>query len=114
MIEQARREGPFEAWQMQNIGQNVTRLRKRITAIEAEAERAPAKDVEGEGYRIVENTDLGRIQIVFDEKPEESARRILKSECFRWAPSQEAWQRHLNANGRSAVCRALYRLAQAT
>jgi len=115
MIQKCRAEGSdlFPAWQLQNLGQNIARLRKRLEDVQAEAARAPAEDVAYDGFTIVENTELGRIQILFDEKPDDGARRILKNEGFRWAPSQDAWQRHLNANGRSAVRRALYRLARA-
>jgi len=115
MIQKCRAEGSalFPAWQLQNLGQNIARLRKRLEDVEAEAARAPAEDVAYDGFTVVENTELGRIQILFDEKPDDGARRILKNEGFRWAPSQDAWQRHLNANGRSAVRRALYRLARA-
>ncbi len=95
----------FLPWEFQNLGQNIARLQKRLAEIEAEADRAPAEDVEGDGYRVVENTELGRIQMLFDAKPDSDMRSILKRNGFRWAPSQDAWQRHLNENGRMAVQR---------
>ena len=97
----------FPAWELQNLGQNIARLEKRLDQIKAEADRAPAEDVEGDGYRLVENTELCRIQILFDAKPDADTRAILKRNGFRWAPSQDAWQRHLNENGRYAAKRAL-------
>ena len=106
--------GPaFKPWELQNLGQNITHLERRLEDIRAEAERAPAEDIEGDGYRVVENTDLGRIQMIFDGKPDEATRRILKRNGFRWAPSQDAWQRHLNANGRNAVRHVRYALRKA-
>ena len=107
-IEGARHQGGmFELWESQNLGQNIARLKKRRAAIEREAERAPAEDVEGEGYRLVENTGLNRIQFLFDEKPDADLRTTLKRNGFRWAPSQDAWQRHLNENGRYATKRII-------
>lgn len=44
-----------------------------------------------------------RIQLFFEGKPEPEVRDVLKHNGFRWAPSVGAWQRHLNANGKSAV-----------
>lgn len=105
ILEQARREGGFEAWRLYNLGQTIARLRKRLAEMKAEAERVPAENVEGNGYRVIENTGLGRIQIVFDEKPDTDTRALLKRNGFRWAPSQDAWQRHLNENGRYTVRR---------
>ena len=114
MIETARRKSPlYESWEFQNLSQNIARLRKRLDQIAAEADRAPAEDVEGEGYRVIENTDITRIQIVFDAKPDADARTILKRNGFRWAPSQDAWQRHLNNNGRHAVKQVLRSLKAA-
>jgi hypothetical protein len=39
---------------------------------------------------------MNRLQLIFDEKPNESQRTQLKSSGFKWAPSQGAWQRQLN------------------
>lgn len=114
MIETARQKSPlYESWEFQNLSQNIARLKKRLDQIAAEADRAPAEDVEGEGYRVIENTDITRIQIVFDAKPDADARTILKRNGFRWAPSQDAWQRHLNNNGRHAVKQVLRSLKAA-
>lgn len=114
MIETARQKSPlYESWEFQNLSQNIARLKKRLDQIVAEADRAPAEDVEGEGYRVIENTDITRIQIVFDAKPDANARTILKRNGFRWAPSQDAWQRHLNNNGRHAVKQVLRSLKAA-
>ena len=103
----------FPAWELQNLGQNIARLEKRFDQIKAEADRAPAADVEGDGYRLVENIEINRIQIMFDAKPDADTRAILKRNGFRWAPSQDAWQRHLNENGRYAAKRALASIAAA-
>ena len=44
---------------------------------------------------------------MFDGKPEEAVRNVLKANGFRWAPSQEAWQRQLTTNGKYALKRVL-------
>lgn len=115
MIEKCRGEGRslFPAYILQNLGANITRLRTRLENVEAEAKRAPAEDVEHDGYRVVENTHMSRIQLVFDAKPDADTRAMLKRKGFRWAPSQDAWQRHLNANGRNAVRHVAYALRKA-
>ena len=59
---------------------------------------------------MVENVEANRLQFIFDGKPDAATRQILKDHAFRWAPSQDAWQRQLtNAARHSAnlVIRAL-------
>lgn len=51
------------------------------------------------------NTADNRLQIFFEEKPDEETRSSLKSNGFRWAPSAGAWQRQLNDNAIFAVGR---------
>ena len=57
------------------------------------------------GVRIIQNTDINRLQIEFDDKPDEEMRSKLKANGFKWAPSQGAWQRQLTDNATAAVKR---------
>ena len=59
--------------------------------------------VDFDGGYIYENPELDRIQIIYDSKPERDVIDRLKHHGFRWSPSQGAWQRQLNRNGRRAV-----------
>jgi hypothetical protein len=65
------------------------------------------------GVRLVENAEAARIQLIFPGKPDEATRSLLKSNGFRWAPSESAWQRHLNNAGRWAAERVLKELGAA-
>ena len=56
---------------------------------------------------IVRNLEADRLQIIFDEKPDEEMRAKLKSNGFRWSPRYGAWQRQLTQNAESAARRAL-------
>lgn len=62
----------------------------------------PAEE-QGNGFTICRNTEINRIQILFDEIPNEETRKLLKSYGFRWSPFNKAWQRQLNGNGEWAV-----------
>ncbi|WP_299550721.1 hypothetical protein [uncultured Tateyamaria sp.] len=55
-----------------------------------------------EGCTIAENTEANRVQFIFDGKPSEEVRAILKNHAFKWAPSQGAWQRQLTNAARFA------------
>ena len=54
-------------------------------------------------FKVVENTEIMRLQLLFDGIPEVETRNILKSNGFRWSPSQKAWQRLLNDNARCSL-----------
>lgn len=98
---------PFESWALSNNNAEIHRIRDRIATLQAEAQRAAemadAEPTTGNGYTLVENAEIGRIQFIFDDKPDEETRSLLKSWGFKWAPSQGAWQRMLNNNGRFAA-----------
>jgi hypothetical protein len=61
--------------------------------------------INGERAKIVRNKEEIRLQLMFDGKPDEKTREILKSNGFRWAPSCSAWQRLLNENAEWALRR---------
>lgn len=65
-----------------------------------------------EGVEVVENADAMRIQLIFDGKPSEEVRAVLKSNGFRWSPSFGAWQRQLTDNGKNAAKAALAKIAE--
>lgn len=46
-----------------------------------------------------------RLQIIFDDKPDDDLRQELKQYGFRWAPSVGAWQRQLTKNALYAAKR---------
>lgn len=89
---------PFESYELSNNNANIRRLKERIAELEKrQAEPAP----DGwtfDGGDVVMNKEENRVQILFNGKPDEQTRTLLKSYGFRWAPSQGAWQRQLTDN----------------
>ena len=74
-------------------------------ALETDSDTADTVTINGETAKIIRNKEEMRLQLVFDGKPSEKTREILKSNGFRWAPSQSAWQRLLNDNAEYALKR---------
>lgn len=96
----------YASYELSLNNQNIHRLKDRITQLEKEQERAESgevQDIFGNGWTLTENAEEMRIQFIFDGKPDADIRALLKSNGFRWAPSQGAWQRLLNNNGRYAA-----------
>ena len=88
----------YPAYRLQNNNQEIHRIEERINSLKTVKERGTTEE-ENEGYTYKEDTELMRIQFIFDDKPDEETRKILKQYGFRWAPSQGAWQRQLTTNG---------------
>ena len=75
-----------------------------------EPETHATEEFASDGMHIIHNASENRVQIIFDEKPDEDARCMLKAEGFRWSPRAGAWQRQLNDKGISAAQRIAARL----
>lgn len=85
----------------------IRRLESRLAALVKEREQIPTQTAETayKGFSVKENASLNRLQIIFDEKPDEETRNVLKANGFRWSPREGAWQRQLNENARAALRR---------
>ena len=68
------------------------------------------QETECKFFKIVRNAEEMRLQLIFEGKPEPEVREVLKSNGFRWAPSQSAWQRHLNGNSEYSLNRVIEQL----
>jgi len=88
---------PFPSYELQNNNQEINRLKKRIEKISFDRE-VGFSGWDFNGGQAIANTEVNRLQLFFDEKPDEQKRTQLKSHGFKWAPSQNAWQRQLNDN----------------
>ena len=92
----------YPSFLLTNNNANIRRVRQRIDDLKNRSEFVGWTFPGGEA-KI--NEAENRLQLLFDEKPPEDQRRVLKSEGFKWAPSQGAWQRQLNQNAIRAAAR---------
>ena len=88
----------YPAYALQNNNQEIHRVEDRINSLKAIKDKGTIEE-ENEGYTYREDSESMRIQFIFDGKPSDDIRNILKQNGFRWAPSQGAWQRQLTRNG---------------
>lgn len=79
------------------------RMREKLQAVKEQE----SKEMKFEGGTLVWNYEEDRLQILFDNIPEESKRKELKSSGFRWSPRNKAWQRQLTSNAIYAAKRVL-------
>lgn len=81
---------------------NIKRMEQRVKELEAkEARKESAEQVlahQGNGWQLIQNNEVDRLQFIFEGKPSDDVRILLKSNGFKWAPSQNAWQRQITNN----------------
>lgn len=105
----ARKEGrqaPFASYTLSNNSQNIRSVKKRIEQLEAQkGQETTQRQVEfmGESVMVIENVELMRLQLMFDGKPDDNIRAVLKKNGFRWSPKNGTWQRQLTPNARAAL-----------
>lgn len=93
---------PFPTYALSNNNANIKRVKERLQNLEAVKAAAPVETTT-DLYTYKENSEAMRVQFFFEDKPDDETRAILKSHGFRWAPSQNAWQRQLTRAGQSAA-----------
>lgn len=86
---------PYPSYLLTNNNANICRTRQRIEDLKSQSEYAGWAFPGGQAEI---NEGENRLQLFFKEKPSEEQRRELKSNGFKWAPSQGAWQRQLTKN----------------
>lgn len=101
----------YPSYELTNNNANIHRIEERIKSLKAAKEKGSSEQ-EYKTFKAVENTEAMRYQIIFDGKPEEEIRTLLKSNGFKWAPSQGAWQRQITANGKYAFNKVVEKLKE--
>lgn len=91
----------FPPYMLSNNNQNGARIRARIAQLEKAAARESVEE-SGRGYTYREDSDENRVMFLFEGKPAEAVRAVLKRHAFRWSPSRGAWVRQLTGAGQMA------------
>ena len=83
---------PFATWALSNNSAEIRRVKDRIKSLSQQKEIGFV-GWEFDGGKVEANTEANRLQIFFEDKPDEATREALKSNGFRWSPKAGAWQR---------------------
>lgn len=95
---------PYPPYSLSNNNANIRRIKGRIAQLQNRAVAVEKAEAAGETERVIEcttfkiviNIPLNRVQVKFAGKPEVTIRTKLKSNGFRWSPTEGAWQKMLN------------------
>lgn len=84
---------PFSSYDLTNNNSQIKRLESKVKEVDK-----GFSSWDFDGGRAEANTEMNRLQLFFEEKPDDKQRAELKRHGFKWAPSQDAWQRQLTDN----------------
>lgn len=100
---------PVPDYELTSLRGKIKRVQARLDELDKRTEQTAqaAESTKFSGGEIVRNLEADRLQILFDEKPDEETRAALKQNGFRWSPRYSAWQRQLTPNAEAAARRAL-------
>jgi hypothetical protein len=107
---------PFAPYALTNNNAKIRNTKARIAQLERvkkEAETAaeqPKDEYKTDMFKVVENAEIMRLQLIFEGKPDADVRTVLKKNGFKWSPSNMAWQRQLTANAKYALKRVIEEL----
>ena len=90
----------FASFQLSNNNAEIHRLERRIKNLQVKQTSEPIVETH-ENYIYKEEDN--RCQFVFDGKPSDAVRTLLKRFSFKWSPSRSAWVRQLTRNGQWAA-----------
>jgi hypothetical protein len=82
----------FANYALTNNSGNIHRMKERIAHLQKHSTDTTA-EIQAGDIRIVDNVEINRVQIFFPGKPNDEIRSNLKSNGFRWSPTEGAWQR---------------------
>lgn len=102
---------PFPSYELTSINSKIKRINQRINELSTVKERGTT-EAENDICKVVENTEIMRLQLIFDGKPDDATREILKRNGFKWSPKNTAWQRQLTDNARYSAKKVLKALAE--
>ena len=88
-------ETPYPGSFFKQNYETMRRLQSNIDRVEQKPETL-FKGWQFEGGKAVANLANNRLQLLFNEKPNDQQRNMLKQNGFKWAPTAEAWQRPLD------------------
>ncbi len=102
---------PYLSFELSNNNRNIHTVKARLEKLKAE-KAEETRDYDTSYFKVVENTEMMRLQLFFDGKPEAEIREAVKHHGFKWSPKNNCWQRQLTDNARYSLKCLLEQLAQ--
>jgi len=88
---------PCPSWMLSNNSAEIRRVKEKMETLK-KLDNMVVENIKFNGGEMVVNLEINRVQIVFNDIPAPEKRALLKSNGFKWSPSEKAWQRQRTVN----------------
>lgn len=108
----ARREKNWQEYdKIKEIKENIKNLKYYKPKVEKQGKAVHGRyNFENKYCEVIQNEEANRLQLKFNDKPNEKTRELLKHNAFKWSPTNGVWQRQLTPNARWTTERMLKQL----
>lgn len=97
-LSQYKEKQPYSNRLIKSVLNNIEKLKSEIDDIANLKNDTNMYSNFDKRIKIIKNPEIMRIQIFFDDMPNEKIRTVLKKCAFKWSPTNKAWQRQLTQN----------------
>jgi hypothetical protein len=97
---------PYPTWALSNNSAEIRRVKEKLEEL-SRLDKMEAENTKFPGGEMRINSEINRIQFIFDAIPSPEIRKLLKSSGFKWAPSEGVWQRQRTLNAVYAANRLI-------
>ncbi|MDE9544185.1 DUF3560 domain-containing protein [Xenorhabdus bovienii] len=87
----------FASYQLQNNNAEINRIKKRIESLSKNKDKTDVIEV-NENFIFKLDYEINRIMFIFEGKPSDDIREILKGNAFNWSKTNKAWIRKTTPN----------------
>lgn len=94
----------YDSYELNNNNGRIRQIKARIKNLEQAVGRKSA-EVRHDGFILGADAEANRVYIKFADRPKPDICKMLKRAGFKWAPSQDRWQRQWNPQGEYAISR---------
>lgn len=94
---------PYASYNLTSINEKIKAAKVRIAKLE-QVDDMPAEIINFDCGEIESDPETNRVIIRFGERQSEEVTRKLKSNGFRWSPTNKGWQRLRNMSALRAAC----------
>lgn len=92
----------YDSYDLNNNRGRIRQIETRLRDMR-EAQSRQSAEVQHDGFILGADAEANRVYVKFAGRQDSDTCKMMKRSGFKWAPSQDRWQRQWNNNGENAM-----------